>query len=668
MSVSLLHTHFVRVLAVVCFLLGTHSLPAQQAPQGKVYVANNPGGPGISVRWAGPEISYQEGIKIYRRQGRRSWVLITKPIMPPTAVPTHLELTDNDVGIINMFLETDHKEFVEGFAGILTLMQSIKDYQLALALNIAYNDTKTEKGQKYSYKVEAILKGETILLGESEEIKCEDFEPIAAPSNLTFERKKRRTMIWWDNDPVHHHAYNLYVKKDSGKFEIHTREIGSEVIGEKEKDFIDLRTHKDTLYTIKIEALDYFGGKSVMSEEVKVEIQDFDPPTEPALLVKSDSKEATLTVSWQRPPEEDLAGYDLYRRHEEVDTFYTKLNRQTIKPDDTLYIDKVKEPGAYTYQLVAKDESGNEIKSLPETGEVADIIPPPVPEFVGLTADTGLFVIRWQRVKANDLRGYVVMRSVADEDNSDNIFVPASEIIDTNYFAEPISPNVRAPFVYVVRSVDTLLNYSLYSKEVIGQLPDVTPPVAPLVKSVEEEGEELRIAWAENVEKDLKGYNIYKRLEGDTTDFEKLNGMMVPADIAAYTDREVERGQSYEYYVEAVDFADLVSPASNIATGKLAHLALEGKIEVAKQKLVPTRSEFVLAWNGDDLKNEPLVGYAVFRSIDGAKALQRGKVSKNTQFKEKLSQPGKYEYHIRAYGERGNILYSDPITIELDEE
>lgn len=651
----------------LAFLLLAPALPAQE---GKVYVSNNPDGPGISVRWAGSEISYQEGIKVYRRQGRKDWELLTpSPIMPPTTIPSDPRLTSNDKGVFQAFLDMDHQEFVDGFAGILTLMESLKRYPLALALRIAYDDESAEKGKKYTYKVEATLKGSPLLLGESEEIRCEDFTQLPAPENITFKRKRRNAFLWWDNDPLHYFAYNVYVKKGAeGEYVLHTPEIGSQFLLDKKDKFIDLRTHKDTAYFFKVEALDYFGGKSVMSEEVEIKVQDFDPPSEPEVLVKSSSKDGKMTITWKRPPEEDLVGYDIYRKQEDVDTVYTKLNRKQLSPEDTLFMDQVEDPGAYTYQLHAFDEAGNVARSFPETGEVADIIPPPVPQYFDVMPDTGKFVMRWQSVKAKDLKGYIVMRSLADEDNSDNIWMPASEIVDTNYFAEPMAENVRAPFVYRVHSVDSLLNRSEPSKEVVGQLPDVNPPVAPMIKSVDEEDNALRIVWAENREKDLKGYHIYKRQQGDTTDYQRLNGLMVPKDISAYTDKEAERGQSYEYYVLAVDYADLVSPKSNIAKGKIGNLPLSGELEIVKQKFNPVKSEFNLVWNGGKLENEPVVGYSVHCAKDGGRALQRGQVSKKMQFKEKLSEPGMYEYHIRVYGKRGNILYSDPIQIKVEDE
>lgn len=638
--------------------------------EGRAYVSNNPNGPGLSIRWAGPEISYQEGVKIYRQSGRKGWELITaSPIMPPSSIPGDLALSNNEQGMVQTLIEEDHKTFVDGFSGILIFMESLKSYRLALAMRIAYNDLTAEQGKKYRYKVEATLKGKAVLLGETEEIKCGDFAPLPPPTNIMVERKRKRSFIWWDNDEKHYFTYNVYVKGPSDSdFKLHTQEIGSAVIADKKDKFIQLRTHKDSLYLIKIEALDYFGEKALVSEEIEIEVVDMDPPVAPQLLVKAEARDKKLTISWVKPEEADLAGYNLYRKHEEVDSVYTQVNKKLISPSDTSFIDKVREPGVYNYQLECFDETGNVSKSLPEFGEVEDIIPPPVPQFVSLKADTGLFVIRWQPVRASDLRGYLVLRSVADENNEDNVFMPASEILDSNYFAEPIAPNVRSPYVYIVRSVDTLLNYSANSDGVIGQLPDVTPPAKPFVKAVEEVDGGLRIVWMENVEKDLKGYHVYKRIQGDTNSFSKLNGLMVPSDISAYTDKEAVRGESCEYQVVAVDFAGLESPVSNTAKGKMENLALSGELAISRQKFNPSRKEFSLSWNGSDLVNEPIVGYAVFRSVDGGKALQRGKVSSEVQFKEKLSKPGIYEYHVRVYGERGNILRSELIEIQVEKE
>jgi len=655
--------------AVILILLLGSGLFAQ-AQEGRVYVSNNPYGAGISVRWAGEEISYQEGIRIYRRSGRKDWELLTaQPIMPPTSIPTDLGLSSNEQGMLQTFLDIDHQEFKDGFAGILMFMESLKSYRLAQALRITYDDVTAAKGKKYQYKVESSLQGKNILLGESEEIKCEDFSPLPSPQSITFERRKKRSFIWWDNDEDHYYTYNIYFKGPSdADFQLHTKELGAAIIEDKKDKFVEFNTHKDSAYTFKVEALDYFGQKAVVSEEIEIEIKDLDPPVPPVLLLKADAKDALITVSWTPGTDDDLAGYNLYRQLADEDSLFEKVNRRLLAPSDTVYQDRVGKAGVYNYELECIDEAGNAARSLPDFIEVKDIIPPPIPQYVDLQADTGKFVIRWQHVKADDLKGYVVMRSLADENNEDNIYMPASEIITKGRFEEEIPANMRTPYVYIVRSVDSLLNYSPNSEAVVGQLPDVTPPVQPFIKEVKEVEEGLRIVWMENAEKDLKGYNLYKRMEGDTTDYQKLNGLMVPRDIAAYTDKETIRGIAYEYQVEAVDYADLISPRSNTAKGQMENLSLAGEIAISKQKFNATKGEFNLAWNGSSLVNEPIIGYAIFRSQNGGKALQRGKVTEKTQFKEKLSQPGSYQYHIRVYGERGNILHSEPVQIEVETE
>ena len=124
-------------------------------------------------------------------------------------------------------------------------------------------------------------------------------------------------------------------------------------------------------------------------------------------------------------------------------------------------------------------------------------------------------------------------------------------------------------------------------------------------------------------------------------------------------------GESYEYYLVAIDMSELVSPQSNIGSAKLNNLPLSGEVVITKQRFNATKKEVVLAWDTNKLVNEPLVGSQVYRSVNGGKALKMGSVSAKTEFKQKLSKEGTYQYHIRVYGERGNIIRSAPIEIEV---
>ena len=658
--------HSISIVLLICFGF----LAYAQEPTGRIYVGNNANGSGISVRWVGPEISYQEGVKLYRKQGNKEWELITPgPIMPPTSIRSDLNLTSNQRAVLEAFIKQDHKEFLESIGSMFTLIESIKSYEVALGMNIAYNDLTAETGKKYQYKAEATLKGKTVLIGTSKTIKCEPFAPVQAPQGVTFDRKRKVTQMWWTNDEDQYYSYNVYLKgPNDTSYILHTSEIGAGNLGEQKNNFLSLKTHKDSLYSIKLEARDYFGQMSVMSEEIAVPMKDLDPIVPPKPVLEASAKTGSIKITWQTPKEDDLAEINILRMVYGIDTSYTPINRRKLKPTDTLYLDKPGDPGAYYYRIQCIDKAGNESKSEPDFVEVKDIIPPCVPRNVAIKADTGIFIMRWDHCHEADLKGYVVMRSLADENNADNKYLPASEVIDTNYFEEAISPNMRAPYVYVIQSVDSALNRSEYSEEMVAQLPDVTPPVAPGIKTVQAEGEILRIDWVDNLEKDLKGYNIYRKSKKDTLGFTKLNSLMIPKDISSFQDQKVERGIMYEYKVIAVDFSGLESEPSNIGSGKVEFLALQGEVEFTKQKYNPLKKEVNLAWNMDGLSNEPIVGTAIFRSVNGGKSLQRGQLTDKTQYKEKITKPGQYAYEIRVYGSRGNILKSSPIQIEVKPE
>jgi len=68
--------------------------------------------------------------------------------------------------------------------------------------------------------------------------------------------------------------------------------------------------------------------------------------------------------------------------------------------------------------------------------------------------------------------------------------------------------------------------------------------------------------WAPNMESDLAGYNVFRRVGGGEP--VKLNQQLVP--VPSFRDESVVRGRSYLYSVSAVDARGNESPRSPEAT------------------------------------------------------------------------------------------------------
>jgi hypothetical protein len=82
---------------------------------------------------------------------------------------------------------------------------------------------------------------------------------------------------------------------------------------------------------------------------------------------------------------------------------------------------------------------------------------------------------------------------------------------------------------------------------------DIYPPAQPagLQAVFSSVGQKpfIDLTWAPNLESDLAGYNVFRRVEG--APFEKLNQQLVPT--SSFRDETVEAGRKYIYSISAVD-------------------------------------------------------------------------------------------------------------------
>lgn len=650
-------------------LIFLFSMFASSAQEGFVLTAIEEKGEAISVLWIPADAHFKNGVNIYRKEEGGAYNKLAT-VIPNSALKDDVTYSiDQRSGVHSLVNSTNRKEYIESFDAVFLAMEVVDSYNFAINAGLAYNDKTAQKGKTYQYKVEGITDGGVEPIGESELQKFTNYKPLPSPSEFTLTRFKRRTEIVWNNNIKKYYQYDLHYKAE-GTTEwkkITANHSAAGLAETKKKFFFTIPTHKDTSYQFKIQAKGYFGNKSV--EEIHdLKITDLDAPIPPEVRTFAHSTKQNIRISWDAPVDDDVAGYNLLRNREDVDSTYQQINAELIPVNDTVYLDEnLTEIGIYYYRLQVLDHSGNVGTSFTYIGEMYDLFAPAIPANFSAKADTGKLILTWDAVAAPDFLGYRIYRSVADEDNSDNIFVPVNnEMLDTNFYIEKMGKNVRNPFVYVVTTIDTLINESEYSNMAEVQLPDVTPPVAPFLKRSYEENQGLAIEWMSNVDADLAGYNLYKKKSSDTTGFQKVNYATIPRSLTVYIDKEAERGQVYEYYLEAIDANGLVSEKSNDLNAKLNFLELAGDIKITKNKVNTNKNEVQLSWETDELINEPVAGTSVYRSFNGGKLLPITKVIQVKELKDKLSNAGEYTYQIRAFGERGGIIKSASITIKIE--
>ncbi len=242
--------------------------------EGPVYVSNNFNGDGILLRWAAPGLYFTEGVVIYRKEegDKGEWLKVTDlPVLPPQISPNNIKVSKASKNFLAYYKKTSKDKFLGDFYGIFAIIQSIKDYQMAIAMGIGYIDVTAKKGKKYEYKIAAIINGKESLIGITEIIKTTDYKPSPALQDIVLKRKKGAMLLKWKYDLLHHYGVFIYRKKDDEKeFKLITKqEIGVGDIKESDKFYYkDSKISNDSAYTYKIQAMDYFGQLTEISKEI----------------------------------------------------------------------------------------------------------------------------------------------------------------------------------------------------------------------------------------------------------------------------------------------------------------------------------------------------------------------------------------------------------------
>jgi chitodextrinase len=212
--------------------------------------------------------------------------------------------------------------------------------------------------------------------------------------------------------------------------------------------------------TLKYFAKDSAGNTStVQSATYTINIPDTTPPADVTNLVASNVAETSLTLSWTTSTSSDIASYDVYNGV----TFLTNVTGTTYN------VTNLSHSTDYTFNVIAKDESGNESigASVDVTTLVATDTTPPenVTNLVATPSETTVD-LSWTASASSDVMSYDVYEGanllgnvtgtayqvtgltasteytfvVKAKDGSGNVASGESVVVTTNNTVDTVSP------------------------------------------------------------------------------------------------------------------------------------------------------------------------------------------------------------------------------------
>jgi hypothetical protein len=407
-------------------------------------------------------------------------------------------------------------------------------------------------------------------------------------------------------------------------------------------------------YQYRVRGIDAFGRLSPPSEAAATFARDLTPPSPPYNL-KWAIRDSGVVITWTNPPPEpDLVGYGMLRSTK-ADEDYRPVHRKLLSPGTTSYFDVVPGPGTYFYRLVAADTARNvSVMSVRAMAVVADSIAPAPPVNLQAIADTtGMIHLTWSPPNDRDVGGYRIYRRIRGSGNYEFLPITPGPVTDTT-FADTLMASVRDRFVYRVRTVDMVGNYSAPSEPVTVRFPDVDPPAPPIIEDYSIADRRVRIRYV-SASRDVAQYEIQRYLRGMTEP-----PMAMTTAATTWEDTTAGHGIEYQYQIAAVDSAGNRSAPSKALFARpfwKMKLAAPPAPEVSYN---PPNQAVTVRWS---FPSEAEWSAIVFRKLDNRQFLQISPLLQATAFVDSDIKSGQYAYAVRFYfpGQGGTPLGKEAV-------
>ena len=195
---------------------------------------------------------------------------------------------------------------------------------------------------------------------------------------------------------------------------------------------------------------------------------DTEAPAKPASFTADGSLDG-IALDWADNSEQDLAGYNIYRRVQGEEDF-TQLNSEPLNASE--YNDADAPAGDSYYRVKAVDKVGNEsIFALESATRPAPGSAPATPKGLTATPSQKGIALDWTDNNENDLAGYNVSRRVEGEDDWTKL---NNELLDKSEYLDTKAPIGKTSY-YRVTAVDNGDNESDFAADGAKRVDETVP-------------------------------------------------------------------------------------------------------------------------------------------------------------------------------------------------
>lgn len=367
------------------------------------------------------------------------------------------------------------------------------------AETFSFRDSGLSDKTQYSYAITVFNKNMT----ESEFSVSLDATTHGGVDGLNAEGNKiRHVPITWSahiSDSVE--GYRIYrADEKNGEY----RRV-ADVSGRRNTIYVDKDLEDNKTYWYRIPAYNKAGVETDLSEPISATTRD-KPPVPAGLTAKSgEPRKVPLRWELRKSQEDEIRGYKIYRATERSGDY--KHIGDTGAEENSFVDDRsaLNDNTIYYYSVVSYNSADAESPKSEAVAAITKAVPQSPSGIEAVSGAVKKVSLSWDKNPEPDIKEYIVYRKSAGEKNFDEMKIVKG---DPSYTDTGLKDGDE--YLYAVQTIDNDGLASPMSAEV----PAKTKPVPKKpsgLKLTEKDGKKI-LVWDTNPEKDIKHYNVYKKV------------------------------------------------------------------------------------------------------------------------------------------------------------
>lgn len=301
-------------------------------------------------------------------------------------------------------------------------------------------------------------------------------------------------------------------------------------------------------------------------------IADFTPPVAPTGLQYVMSPTGSVLIKWNKNPEPDVAGYNLYYANDSTHTFLQKRGKMSREPIvfDTLTVTGVTQRYTY-YRVKAFDFSGNESPFSEILAVKRKNYDAPRPcRIDSVWQDTKRVYMRWFPSSEDDVEKYYVYRRLHGEEINSLIGVLTKDSVKNGrlFVTDSPEPNSKARYYYHIETMNEsgVTSEPSFETSFLFKGETMLPLVIRMGAAFRPDDEQVHLAWdISGITRDMLDKGLYiciYRCRNNDDIFRYVRSVNIN-EITAI-DAHMEPGDTAEYRIRVRSREGHLSPYSNV--------------------------------------------------------------------------------------------------------